>query len=163
MSRLGKALAGRWGFHMLEEMRGVHEFEPAHGGGGKRPMVFRATWGTDDVREWIDPRSDDFLVHDLDGTVTIDGLCRETPCRGTLALRYFRDATIRYTFEFEAGGTRYRYVGEKMGIRPWNWMWSHTRCYGRLTRIDTGELVSTSLTTFRFRSVPRFLASLRLG
>ncbi len=55
----------------------------------------------------------------------------------------------------------YQYVGQKVDIRPWNLPWSHTRCFGHLTRADTGELVSTSLTRFRLRSAPRFLASLR--
>lgn len=153
---------GTWGFRMLEVMTGEHEFEPAFGDRGKRPMEFRVSWGASEVRSWADPRSDRFLVGDLEGSVTIDGLCSGAPCRGTLELRYFEDDTIRYAFEFEAGGVPYRYVGEKMDIKPWNLLWSHTRCFGRLIKADTGQLVSTSLTRFRLRSAPRFLASLRI-
>ena len=103
------------------------------------------------------------LQSDLEGTVSIDGLCVDEPCRGTLALRYLTDQTLRYSFEFQVASVPYRYVGEKVHIRPWNLPWSHTTCYGRLVRSDTGELVSTSVTHFRWRSIPAFLASLRLA
>lgn len=151
------------GFRMTEVMTGEHEFEPGFGRAGKRPMEFRVRWGTDDLRGWIDPRSDRFLQSDLEGTVSIDGLCVDEPCQGTLALRYLADQTLRYTFEFQVASVPYRYVGEKVHIRPWNLPWSHTTCYGRLVRSDTGELVSTSVTHFRWRSIPAFLASLRLA
>ena len=158
---LRKVRRGAWGFRITEVMTGEHEFEPAFGDAGKRPMEFRVRWGTNEVRHWADSHGGRFLVNALEGSVTIDGLCRDAPCKGSLELRYFEDRTIRYAFGFEAGGVAYQYVGQKVNIRPWNLPWSHTRCFGRLTRTDTGELVSTSVTRFRLRSAPRFLASLR--
>lgn len=149
------------GFQIQEVMTGHHEFERGHGAPGRHFMEFRVTWGTDDLRAWADPFGDRFLVNELQGTVTVEGLCRDTPCRGTLEMRYFKDGSIRYTFEFEVDGTRYEYVGQKMHIRPWNLPWSHTTCYGRLIAKETGELVSISLTHFRMRTALRFLGSFR--
>ena len=151
----------RPGFHMNEAMSGVHEFEPRYGEPGKRKMEFRVRWGTDRLSRWLNPLGREFMLSDLEGAVTIDGLCVDAPCHGTLHMRYFKDATLRYTFEFQVSGVPYRYVGEKVHLRPWNLVWSHTTCFGRLVRTDTGELVSTSVTHFRLRSAPRFLASVR--
>ena len=149
------------GFHINEVMKGAHEFEPAFGEPGKRWMQFRIRWGTEKLLPWLNPLADEFMVNHLEGTVTIDGLCEETPCEGTLALRYFKDGTLRYAFDFDVDGTGYRYVGEKVCIRPWNFVWSHTTCFGRLTRRDDGVLVSTSVTHFRWHTVPGFLLSFR--
>lgn len=148
---------------MNEIMSGEHEFEASFGEPGKRPMEFRARWGTDNLGQWVDPFGEGFLVSDLNGVVTIDGLCEGAPCTGSLELRYFKDQTIRYTFEFEVDGVPYRYVGEKVCIKPWNLVWSHTTCFGRLVNRETGELISTSVIHFRFRRIFGFLASARLS
>jgi hypothetical protein len=78
-------------------------------------------------------------------------------------LRYLQDRSIRYAFRFKEGGKDYKYVGEKVNIHLWNLPWSHTTCFGRLILQGTGELVSTSVTHFRIRSLPRFIASVRLA
>ena len=150
------------GFRIQEVMTGQHEFEPSFGEPGRRFMEFRVFWGPGSLMEWANPFGERFMTNQMEGTVTIEGLCDAAPCSGTLELRYFRDASIRYTFEFEHEGVPYRYVGEKMYIRPWNLAWSHTTCYGRLTRRETGELVSVSLTHFRLRTALSFLTSFRL-
>ncbi len=154
---------GRVGFAMDEVMTGTHEFEPKFGPQGKRPMEFRVTWGPKHLREWANPASERFMLNDMEGTVTVDGLCYFTPCCGSLALRYFKDQTIRYTFEFTVDDEVYVYVGEKVHIYPWNLFWSHTTCFGRITKKETGELVSTSVTHFRFRTSLDFMASMRLA
>lgn len=149
------------GFHIDEVMTGHHEFEPAFGEPGKRPMEFRVRWGTKKLLPWLNPLGDDFMDSPMTGTVTIDGLCEDAPCEGSLKLRYFKDGTLRYHFDFEVDGTSYRFVGEKAWIRPWNLVWSHTTLFGRLTRKDDGVLISTSVTHFRWRTVPAFLLSVR--
>jgi hypothetical protein len=154
---------GRVGFAMDEVMTGTHEFEPKFGPPGKRKMEFRVTWGPKRLDEWINPSGERFLLNDMEGTVTVDGLCYFTPCRGNLALRYFKDHTIRYTFEFAVDDDEYLYVGEKVHIYPWNLLWSHTTCFGRITKKETGELVSTSVTHFRLRTSLDFMASMRLA
>lgn len=167
MGRLGllKAMIqeGRFGFLVDEVMSGEHSFEPAFGSPEKRPMEFRVSWGSKQIRKWANPAHHRFLTSDLHGSVTVDGLCYHSPCSGSLELRYFKDQTVRYTFGFEVGGASYSYVGEKVNIRLRNLPWSHTTCFGRVVLQETGQLVSTSVTRFRVRSLPRFVASLRLA
>ncbi len=154
---------GRIGFLVDEVMTGTHSFEPSFGSPEQRPMEFRVTWGAKHLPQRASPTNDRFMVYDLEGSVTIDGLCFRKPCRGSLALRYFKDHTIRYTFWFEVDGRPYKYLGEKRNIHLWNLPRSHTTCFGRLILEETGEVVSTSVTRFRMRSLPGFMASIRLA
>lgn len=152
---------GRVGFRIDEAMIGEHEFEPKFGSPEKRPMEFRVTWGPRHISQWANPAHRRFMVSELEGVVTIDGLCHHTPCTGSLELRYLKDHSIRYTFGFKEGSQSYKYIGEKINIRLWNLPRSHTTCFGRLILASTGELVSTSVTYFRLRSLLRFIASAR--
>ncbi len=153
----------RLGFKMDEIMSGSHRFEPDFGPPGDLPMEFRVTWGPEELGKWINPLADTFFKQGLSGTVTIGGLCDRAPCEGQLQLNYFSEGKIRYEFTFEAGGASYRFVGEKVNIRPWNLPVSHTTCFGRVTEVETGRLVSTSVTFFRLRTAPKFIASMRLA
>jgi len=76
------------------------------------------------------------------------------------------DALLRYRFEFDAGAgggpRRCRYLGEKRGLRPWNLHRTHTICYGEISDVATGEVISDSVVRFDLRELPAFLASLRL-
>lgn len=167
MGRLGQLKAmiqeGRFGFLIDEVMSGEHEFEPTFGSPEKRPMEFRVTWGSKHIPQWANPAHDRFMISDLQGSVTIDGLCYQSPCTGSLELRYFKDHTIRYTFGFKVDGKSYKYMGEKVNIHLRNLPGSHTTCFGRLILQETGQLVSTSVTYFRLRNLPRFMASFRLA
>ena len=153
--------AGHLGFRMDEVMTGWHEFEPGRGPAGQLPFEFRVAWGPDDVRAWASPGSPTFLRQGLEGTVSVGGLCENAPCKGTLELRYFSDHRLRYDFTFEAGGKTWRYVAEKVNIQPWNLPVSHTTAFGVLTEAKTGKLESRSVTHFRLRTSPAFLASFR--
>jgi hypothetical protein len=161
--KLQSILRYRLGFHMDEVMSGTHEFEPGLGPAGRRPMHFCVRWGPKNLGAWLDVRSAEFMSQPLAGTMTIDGLCESAPCTGTLAMRYVPDGKIRYDIAFRAGETDYRYVGEKVNIRPWNLPVSHTTCFGTLTEAATGRLVSRSVTHFRMHTTPAFLASFRLA
>jgi hypothetical protein len=153
----------RLGFKLDEIMSGEHSFEPGFGTPGSHPMKFEVTWGPKDLGQWINPFADSFFKQELAGTVSIGGLCDKASCQGALELNYFSERKIRYTFEFEAKGKGYRYVGEKVNIRPWNLPVSHTTCFGRVTEKKTGRLVSTSVTYFRLYTTPLFIASMRLA
>ncbi|EKD52386.1 MAG: hypothetical protein ACD_62C00039G0002 [uncultured bacterium] len=150
------------GFRIDEVMTGHHEFEKNCGPKGRLFMEFRGQWGPDDLRNWINPASEVFFKQKLSGTVTVEGLCRDVPMTGELALNYFKDASIKYSFEFKARQKGYCYVGQKVNIKPWNLLFSHTTCFGRITEKKTGKLVSTSVVYFKLLSLPKFLASLKL-
>lgn len=153
----------RLGFLMDEVMIGEHEFEPEFGEAGRRPMEFRTTWGPKHLSEWINPFGEKFLWQELTGTITIDGLCRDMPASGELELKYFDEHLLRYTLRFRVNNTDYKFVGEKVNIKPWNLPVSHTTCYGVLTEEKTGALVSKSVTHFKMYTAPAFLASMRFA
>ncbi len=159
---MGKASSEPVGFSIEEVMSGEHEFEPGVGPEGRFPFEFHVVWGPKDLGEFLRPGSEVFMTNDLEGRISVEGLCRNVPCAGRLELRYFKDRSIRYSFEFETGGSEYRFVGEKVNIWPWNLAVSHTTCFGVITEKQSGRLVSRSVSHFRLRSLPGFLASLRL-
>jgi hypothetical protein len=153
----------RLGFAIDEVMSGEHRFEPGFGPPGELPFSFRVAWGPPNVAAWLDPADERFMRHDLAGTVTVGGWAEEIPCRGSLELLYLSRHLIRYAFTFTHAGTDYRYVGEKVNIKLWNLPVSHTTCFGRVTEVASGRLVSTSVTHFRMRTLPAFVLSLRFA
>ena len=160
MKNLSDCLEGvKKGFSINEVMSGDHEFVGEAGPEGRLPFEFRVRWGPPNVFKWLNPWSERFLRQPLAGTVTVGGLCEAAPCAGTLELRYFKDHTIRYTFDFEVEGVTYHYVGEKVNIKPWNLPTSHTTCFGVLVEKQTGRLMSRSVTHFRLATVPAFVGS----
>ena len=154
----------RFGFMMDEVMTGTHHFVNQAGPEGEHPMSFRVTWGTRHVASYFNPFNPGFMSNWLEGTVTVGGLVTDAPCRGTLDLAYFTEAKIRYTFDFkDKKGTPYRYVGEKVNLRPWNLHKTHTTCYGTITNLKTNKEVSKSIVYFKFETIPEFMTSFRLG
>lgn len=153
----------RFGFAMDEIMSGDHEFAEGKGPKGRHVFEFKVTWGPKNISKWLNPFGGSFMTQPLDGTITVGGMCTDAPCSGTLTLAYFTEAKIRYDFEFEHDGKIYHFVGEKINIRPWNLHTSHTTCYGTMKEKQSGDLISRSVTHFRFRTTPAFIASLRLA
>jgi NAD(P)-dependent dehydrogenase (short-subunit alcohol dehydrogenase family) len=156
----------RVGFKMDEIMTGEHEFEKGFGPSGKKFMEFRVTWGPKRIPESLNPKSNKFCMSEMEGAVTIEGLCTDVPIKGTLEISYFREHKLRYTFDFSVDGKDYHFVGEKVNVRLWRF-WelpkTHTICYGKLTLASSGELVSKSITHFRFRTSLAFMRSFRLA
>lgn len=154
-----RILKGRFGFQLNEIMEGTHHLvdKPEV----ELPFRFCVDWGSRSVREFLNPFGDRFLVAELKGNITAGGLCENTTCVGDLALRYFKDASIAYDFSFWLDGEKYTYSGKKIGIRPWNLHRTHTTCYGHI-RNANGDVVSSSTTYFKLRTLPAFLASLRI-
>lgn len=147
------------GFRIRELMMGYHEYH--EGPPGRQPFGFRLTWGPDRLRDWLNPFGERFMWQEAHGEVLIGGLTDWTPCSGTLELQYVSHRRIRYCFDAVVDGVIYRYVGEKLNINPINLPVSHTTCYGTLTELESGRLVSTSLVFFKLRHLPRFAGSLR--
>jgi hypothetical protein len=155
-------LLNRLGFSMDEVMSGSHKFLDGRSEDTALPMEFDVKWGAPSLGDFITP-GPKFFKTDLAGTVTVGGLCEAAPCKGNLTLGYFKDASIRYDFKFTVHGIKYQFIGEKVNIKPWNLPVSHTTCFGLLTEIDSGRLISRSLTFFKLGTVPSFLASFRLN
>ncbi len=156
-------VAGRLGFSIDETMSGYHEFEPGFGPPGEQPLEFRVTWGTRDFLDWVNRHGRRLPTQDLHGVISVGGLCENAPCHGTLELMYFDKKKIRYTLNFVVDDKPYRFIGEKVNIRPWNLPVSHTTCYGTLTEAETNRLVSRSVTYFHIKTMPEFAGSLRLA
>lgn len=147
-----------------ETMTGIHEFcdDSIMFEGIKLPMEFNIDCCVHDLKQFLNPHSGNFMVANIDGTISIKDVCENVPCEGRMYLRYLSDQTIKYVIEFEADGVDYEYVGKKVNIKPWNLLTSHTTCFGTLTNAKTGELVSTSVTYFRLRTSYKFLSSFGL-
>jgi len=161
LDRIKTLLERGVGFEMREIMSGIHWFENGAGPVGEFPISFNVVWGTDNILEWINPKSPRFLINDLRGSINVGGLCEKADVRGVLELRYFKDFKIRYQFDFEANGRIYTYVGEKVNIKPWNLPVSHTTCFGTIVEKDTNRLISRSVVFFRYSTIPQFLFSFR--
>ncbi len=154
----------RVGFKMDEEMKGMHHFVGEAGPPGSFPISFRVTWGPRHIQDFFNPLDPEFLTSGLEGMVSVGGLARNAPCRGMLQLLYFTEGKIRYTFDFnDDRGRPCRYLGEKVGIRPWTIYPAHTTCYGTISEADTGREISKSVVYFKLSSLPSFLMSFRLG
>lgn len=150
------------GFTMVETMIGTHTFFPGFGPSGVHPMHFEVTWGSHDILQWLNPIGSHFLVNFLEGTVSVGGLVKQTICRGSLDLMYFTQAKIRYIFEFsDSRKNTYRYVGEKIHLRPWNIHRTHTTCYGVITDLKTNQPISKSVLRFDLHTLPAFIGSFR--
>lgn len=153
----------RIGFQADEVMTGTHQFLDDAGPPGEHPLEYRVTWGTWDLKEWLNPFGPTFMTNFLEGKVTVGGLVESAPCQGTLELLYFSERKIRYTFEFKDGkGRSYRYIGEKVNILPWNLHRSHTTCYGTITDLESGRDISRSIVYFHLSTMLDFLRSFRL-
>lgn len=151
---------GDVGFKMEEVMSGEHEF--VTGKKGKLPMEFKVVWGAESLVDWANPFEEGFMRNSLEGTVTIGGLCKDTPCTGRLELKYFTEQKICYTFYFEVEGEAYEFVGEKRNIYPWNLPYSHTCCFGVLRKAGSDKVLSNSITHFHWDTLPAFLSSFEL-
>ncbi len=152
---------GRFGFRLTEDMSGWHEFLPGRGPEGRLPFSFHVDWGVDRLGDCVARDGGLHFVQSLAGTVTVGGLCGPVPCQGTLDLRYLADARLVYDFTFTANDVKYRWVGQKVNVRPWNLPVSHTTCFGTLTEVKSGRLVSRGVVHFRLATVPAFVLSAR--
>ena len=154
---------GRTGFRIREVMAGTHEFVSRRGPPGEFPFSFELEWGNDSLREFLNPLGRErFLIAPSRGVIRIGQLVEETPCEGTLELRYFDEAKIRYRMTFAVEDNRYEYIGEKVGIRPWNLHRTHTTCYGVVYDLEDGKEISRSLVRFGLDTLPAFLSSFHL-
>ena len=140
------------GFEIQETMSGYDD--------NGDPFEFNVTWGIDDWKN-IGKRPVNF---DLKGTVLFNNqIC---PCEGNLIIDYFETNSIKYNFNFIANinstNRKLIYIGEKINIKPWNLLTSHTTCFGVILGDYTKVLVIKTHTFFKLKTIPKFLFSFRL-
>lgn len=151
------------GLRFDEVMVGTHRFTGNDMDQGDHPFHFSLTWGHKNLLKFLNPFSREFLVSEARGVITVGGLVDKADCRGRLRMLYFSEGKIRYELTFkDHRETPFRYVGEKRHIRPWNLHKTHFTCYGKVTNLNTGEVVSTSVVYFPYRETIPFLLSFRL-
>ena len=163
----------RVGFLLDETMKGTHtfvrDFPPGKVKAGTTlPFRFNVTWGSPHLSRFLNPLSDDFMYCLMEGTVSAGGIGGDLPLKGSLELRYFKDASIRYTFEFEGMGRSFRFEGAKTHIRPWNLHKTHTLCKGSLIELvdedpSKGKVLSEVEVRFLLSHLPILLFNARLG
>jgi len=153
------------GFTMDEVMDGEHHFINGAGPQGEFPFSFQLNWGTENVEEFFDfSDKDSFMVANCTGTINVGGLEENVPCQGTLALKYISDQKLIYTLFFRtSNGKEYKYVGEKINLRPWNLHKTHTTCYGTIWEKDSNKEISKSTVHFRMNTIVDFVSSFRLN
>lgn len=129
---------------------------------GQRLMEFNITWGPDDIVDWINPKSPNFMKQKFYGTITLAGICKNCPCEGTLTLSYHK-GELEYDMVFEDNGLKFGYVGKKTDIRPWNLQVTHTTCKGNivLKNLFKGLEIAESVVHFRLSTLGDFLKSFR--
>ncbi|MFZ5564496.1 MAG: hypothetical protein ACOZBW_10625 [Thermodesulfobacteriota bacterium] len=149
------------GFTLNELMTGTHRFTDGRGA-EERPLTFALTWGNSSLSQWASPFSDQFLWNEARGWITVDGLVEKADCKGSLHLLYFSERKIRYELFFnDEQGRSYRYLGEKRNLWPWNLHRTHVTCYGTVTELETGKVISESVVYFPYRETLAFICSFR--
>jgi hypothetical protein len=152
------------GFQVHETLDGLHEFVAREGPPGEFPFSFELDWGPESLMDFLNPVARDaFFIARSRGVIRVGELAQEADCRGTLEFRCFSEAKIRYRLYFSVENARYEYIGEKIGLRPWNLHKTLSTCYGVLYELETGKEVSRSRSSFRISRVPSFLYSFTLN
>jgi len=151
------------GFTMDETMTGTHAFSDGSYEGRQLPLSFFLTWGSSNLTEFLNPFSPGFFTSTANGFITVGGLADKADCTGKLELMYFSKRKIRYELDFTGDNSKaYKYVGEKLNLWPWNLHKTHFTCYGTITDIEAGKIISSSIVYFPYRQLIDFLMSARL-
>jgi len=144
------------GFSIEESMVGTHRFSLSS---VEMPFRFDITWGTDDIKAAWELGG----VFSAIGTISVEGLCDRTSCYGALKLGYFSEGRLRYELFFSTPRLgECIYIGEKVNIKPWNLLVSHTTCFGTIELAESGQLLSRSVSHFRAKDVLKFAKSFKL-
>ena len=145
---------------MSETLTGTHKFL---GNKEEKFIEFNITWGPDNIWEWLNPFSENFMTQKLEGTIFAEGIGGPVNCEGILSLKYHK-GYIEYEIYFEHNCRKYIYKGRKKNLRPWNLHITHTTCYGEIWRVFGGEwkdLLSQSIMHFKLEAISSFVRSFR--
>ena len=150
------------GFEFIEIMEGYH-YMPAVMD-KKQHMKFHVKWGTENIKEVLNPKSKSYLMFQMAGVMEIEGIVDKTRTFGYLHLNY-PDNRIQYMLQFKSAEAPpvndYILTGEKMNIQWWNLPFSHTTCY---TTVINGadQLISRGVVFFKLKNAIPFLKSFKL-
>lgn len=146
-----------------ETMSGTHTFLHGPQAGISLPFSFHIDCTGTGLADYFDFFDEDFLSHEIQGTVHASGLATASVLEGKLVLRYFRQQKIFYDFEFQADdGRSLRFFGEKRGIYPWTLPWAHFRLYGAISDPKSNETISTVEARFAYSDLPSYVKGFRL-
>ncbi len=117
------------------------------------------------LKRIINPFDSKFMLADLEGKVTMAGICNDAPIsNGSLMLDFFRQRALIYTFEFNAGGREFTYCGIK-NLHIEKPIKSMTCLYGVIKEPDGDRMknVWPAESYFKLIELPGFLLSLVNG
>jgi len=159
------------GFKISETMSGTHAFVGDYENCKiNLPLYFKIDWSYKNTLECLKRLvTMKPVTFEVKGRFFAEGLCDEIDCVGGMHLDYFGNHTISYCLEmrnpsysrvssFEKINEHYFFIGDKINIKPWNLLTSHTTCYGIITN-GKGELISKCKVFFKLRTLPAMLAS----
>jgi len=150
------------GFEFVETMEGYH-YMPAVTA-KKMDTCFTVKWGTENIKEVLNPKSNQFLMFQMAGILEIEGITEKTRTFGYLHLDYPHNR-IQYMLQFKSAEqppvNDYMFIGEKMNVKWWNLPFSHTTCY---TTVINGadQLISRGVVFFKLKNLWPFLKSFKL-
>ena len=150
------------GFEFVEVMEGYH-YMPAVTQ-KKMSLRFKVKWGTEKLKEVLDPKSPSYLMFQLAGVLEAEGIADKTRTFGYLHLKY-PEHKIQYALQFKSAEpppvNDYLLTGEKMNIQWWNLPFSHTTCY--TTIINGGDqLISRGVVFFKLKNAVSFIKSFKI-
>lgn len=151
--------AGGWRLEFDETMTGSCRFVDESIDRAVRFRV-RAAQHSPQVRRLWDERSSELSLR---GTLSLDGVATEVPCRGTLRIAPLRSrATVHYELRFAADdGTPLRLRGDK-NVRPGALVRGMTTLHTEILHADRDELLARGILRFDLRDVGDFVSSFRL-
>lgn len=155
-----------FGFAIQERMEGEGwlDFGSIELNRGTDPIYFDVVWGTKSIANLLYNayKNNGNMEFCLKGYINFGPVTygRELPCEGHLTINYLQ-GFIQYVIIFTQNGKEYRYLGEKVNIKLWNLLTSHTTCFGIVTD-SCGQLFHRSVTHFRLSSIPKFISSFKI-
>jgi len=153
------ALTGK-GFRVHQVQAGFHEFVARKGPPGQFPFSLALEWGPARLADFLNPAArDDFLTASGRGAIRAGAWMHEAPCSCTVEFRCLREARVRTRAYFPVEGRSFEYIGERLGLRPWNLRRNGAVCYGVIYDLETGEEVSRSRSVSRCSLISPFPTS----
>lgn len=151
------------GFEFTEVMEGYH-YMPAVKK-ESMPLKFTLKWGTENLKDTLNPNSNRYLQFAAAGILEADGIVTGgTRTFGLIHLNY-PENIIQYMLQFKSAErppvNDYVLVGEKMNIKWYNLPYSHTTCYTTIVN-GADQLISRGVAFFKMKNALSFIKSFKI-